>query len=150
MASGARYIPFLVQKYLETNGKSDLIAFFFRAAFALINRQGTVGLIATNTIAQGDTRAAGLRFIANNGGTIYNVQRRLKWPGSAAVVVSVVHFARVKVSRLMLDERPVGYISAFLAQTPRTRSYCLSRNSDLSFQGSNIDGQGFVFSEEDE
>jgi hypothetical protein len=150
-ANGAKYIPFLVQKYPETNGKSDLIGFFFRAAFTLINGQGTVGLIATNTIAQGDTRAAGLRFIAKNGGTIYSVWRRLKWPGSAAVVVSVVHFARLKVSTFVIDERPVRYISAFLAtNTSNDDPARLVSNSDLSFQGSNIDGQGFVFSDGDE
>ena len=66
-------------------------------------------------------------------------------------MVSVVHFARVKVSELMLDERPVGYISAFLAtNSSNDDPTALARNSDLSFQGSNIDGQGFVFSEEDE
>jgi N-6 DNA Methylase len=150
-ANGSKYIPFLVQKYPQTNGKSDLIGFFFRAAFALINGRGTVGLIATNTISQGDTRAAGLRFIANNGGTIYSVRRRLKWPGTAAVVVSVVHFARLKVTELIMDGRHVEHISAFFATNKSNDDpIALAGNSNLSFQGSNIDGQGFVFSEGDE
>ena len=55
-----------------------------------------MGLIATNTIAQGDTRGTGLRFICNNGGVIYNATRRYKWPGMAAVVVSVVHIMKVR------------------------------------------------------
>ena len=33
--------------------------------------RGTFGLIATNTIGQGDTRSTGLRWIRNHGGTIY-------------------------------------------------------------------------------
>jgi hypothetical protein len=57
----------------------------------IIRQGGTLGLIATNTIAQGDTRASGLRFVCNNGGMIYNATRRYKWPGVAAVVVSVIH-----------------------------------------------------------
>ena len=65
--------------------------FFFRRAFALMRKGGSFGLIATNTIAQGDTRSTGLRFICENGGVIYNATRRYKWPGLAAVVVSVVH-----------------------------------------------------------
>ena len=52
---------------------------------------GAFGLIATNTIGQGDTRSTGLRWICNHGGTIYAARKRLKWPGEAAVVVSVVH-----------------------------------------------------------
>ncbi len=53
-----------------------------------------MGLIATNTLAQGDTRATGLRWICTHGGTIYEAQRRYKWPGLAAVVVVVVHIIR--------------------------------------------------------
>jgi hypothetical protein len=46
------------------------------------------------TIAQGDTRSTGLQFICNNGGIIYNATRRYKWPGLAAVVVSLVHILK--------------------------------------------------------
>jgi len=75
----------------ESHGNADLVAHFFRRAFTLLRQSGCFGLIATNTIAQGDTRSTGLRYICQNGGTIYNAQKRLKWPGLAAVVVSVVH-----------------------------------------------------------
>ena len=41
----------------ESHGNADLVAHFFRRAFDLLRRQGTFGLIATNTIGQGDTRS---------------------------------------------------------------------------------------------
>ena len=85
------FTDWLKVAYPESHGNADLVAFFFRRAFALVRRGGTYGLIATNTIAQGDTRSTGLRFICENGGMIYNATRRYKWPGLAAVVVSVVH-----------------------------------------------------------
>ena len=84
-------MDWLKEVHPESHGNSDLVAHFFRRAFNILRKSGTFGLIATNTIAQGDTRASGLRFICNNGGIIYNATRRYKWPGVAAVVVSIVH-----------------------------------------------------------
>ena len=85
------YPDWLKAVHPESHGNADLVAHFFRRAFDLIRSGGTFGLIATNTIGQGDTRSTGLRWICNHGGTIYAARKRLKWPGEAAVVVSVVH-----------------------------------------------------------
>ena len=59
-----------------------LAAHFFRRAFTLLKPNGCFGLIATNTIGQGDTRSTGLRWICGHGGTIYRARKRYKWPGS--------------------------------------------------------------------
>ena len=85
------YLQWLKEIHPESHGNADLVAHFFRRSFDLLRQGGSFGLIATNTIAQGDTRSTGLRFICENGGMIYNATRRYKWPGLAAVVVSVVH-----------------------------------------------------------
>ena len=42
-------------------GSADLVAYFFLRAMSLLNSQGNLGLIATNTVAQGDTREVGLK-----------------------------------------------------------------------------------------
>ncbi len=89
------YLDWLKIVHPESHGNADLVAHFFRRAFTLLRHGGTMGLLATNTIAQGDTRSTGLRFICNNGGIIYNATRRYKWPELAAVVVSVVHIMKV-------------------------------------------------------
>ena len=39
---------------------------------------GCFGLIATNTIGQGDTRSTGLRWICTHGGTIYNAPQAIQ------------------------------------------------------------------------
>jgi hypothetical protein len=103
------------QLHAESHGNADLVAHFFRRCFTLLRPGGSFGLIATNTIAQGDTRSTGLRWICLNGGAIYAARKRYKWPGVAAVVVSVVHlhkgtYAGVK----LLERRPVEQITAFL------------------------------------
>lgn len=85
------YLSWLRDIHPESHGNSDLVAHFFRRGFTLLRQGGALGLIATNTIAQGDTRTTGLRFICQHGGQIYNATRRYRWPGVAAVVVSVVH-----------------------------------------------------------
>ncbi|WP_051021056.1 Eco57I restriction-modification methylase domain-containing protein [Synechococcus sp. PCC 6312] len=89
------YIDWLKIVHHESHGNADVVAHFFRRSHTLLRSGGTMGLIATNTIAQGDTRSTGLRFICNNGGMIYNATRRYKWPGLAAVVVSLVHIMKV-------------------------------------------------------
>ena len=92
----SEYVSWLSEQYVESKGSPDIVAYFFRRAFNLLRKNGAFGLIATNTIAQGGTRSAGLRFICNHGGIIYNATRRYRWPGVAAVVVSVIHIYKNK------------------------------------------------------
>src|SRR4029453_4035653 len=93
----------------------DLVAYFFRRAFDLLRDGGCLGLIATNTIAQGDTREGGLLTIVRAGGQIYSAKRRYRWPGQAAVVVSVIHISKqMEVHSVVLDSRRVERISAYL------------------------------------
>lgn len=141
------YLPWLQAVHAESHGNSDLVAHFFRRGFDLLRVGGAFGLIATNTIAQGDTRATGLRWIRQHGGQIFEARKRVKWPGAAAVVVSVVHVAKTR-ERLpaRLDGRPVEQITAFLFhaggdEAPET----LAANAGQSFQGSIVLGMGFTF-----
>ena len=57
------FLDWLKQLHPESHGNADLVAHFFRRCFDLLRPDGTLGLIATNTIAQGDTRSTGLRWI---------------------------------------------------------------------------------------
>ncbi len=145
------YMDWLKQMHVESHGNSDLAAHFFRRAFNLLREGGTLGLIATNTIAQGDTRSTGLRWICKNGGTIYSAQRRIKWPGEAAVVVSFVHIVKgIHKGLRKLDGREVGTISAFLFhEGGHENPERLIANAGKSFQGSIILGMGFTFDDTD-
>ncbi|HAV34551.1 MAG TPA: SAM-dependent methyltransferase, partial [Planctomycetaceae bacterium] len=109
------YLDWLKTLHEESHGNADLVAHFFRRAFNLLRPEGCFGLIATNTIGQGDTRSTGLRWICLNGGTIHHAQTRIKWPGQASVVVSEVHVCRGKIlCRFLLDGRPVPIITSYL------------------------------------
>ena len=89
-----QYPDWLQQVHEESHGNADLVAHFYRRAFNIVRNAGALGLIATNTIAQGDTRATGLRWICQHGGEIYCARKRVKWPGLAVVVVSVLHLTK--------------------------------------------------------
>ena len=148
---GTEYSQWLRSLHRSSSGGADLVAHFFRRAFDLLRSGGTFGLIATNTIAQGDTRATGLRWICQHGGEIYEARKRVKWPGLAAVVVSVVnvmkgHFGGVK----RLDKRGVEHISAFLFHSGGHDDPArLSENRGMSYQGSIVLGMGFTFDDTD-
>lgn len=150
--NGEQYIPFLQSVHIESHGSSDLVAHFFRRAFSMLRTRGSFGLIATNSIAQGDTRTTGLRFILSHGGTIFAATKRRKWPGEAAVVVSIVYV--LKDSRPLvplLNEKPVERISAFLFhQGPDDDPVTLHANAGKSFQGSIVLGMGFTFDDEND
>ena len=137
--------------HAESNSNADLVAHFFRRAFNLVRRQGAFGLIATNTIAQGDTRASGLRWICTHGGEIFSVRRRVKWPGLAAVIVSVLHIGKGTVTdRRQIDGRDVERITAFVFHRGRHDDPArLKANVGKNFQGSIVLGMGFTFDDTD-
>lgn len=145
------YLDWLKLIHEGAHGNSDIVAHFFRRAFSLLRHGGTFGLIATNTIAQGDTRATGLRWICTNGGTIFAARRRVRWPGEASVVVSVVHVMKGEFKGIReLDGRKAEAITAFLFHRGGHEDPArLAENTGKSFQGSIILGMGFTFDDTD-
>jgi hypothetical protein len=128
------------------HGNADLVAHFFRRAFTLLRKGGAFGLIATNTIGQGDTRETGLAAILRAGGAILRAIRRLVWPGEAAVVVSVVHVAKGAARSPVLDGRQVRRISAYLVEGDLDDApAALVENAGKAFQGAIVLGMGFTF-----
>jgi len=149
---GDDYKDWLQQISIGGNANSDIVAHFFRRCYSGIRSGGTMGLIATNTIAQGDTRGTGLRWICLNGGDIYSAVKRYKWPGMASVVVSVVHVHKgVLEGDHYLDGRRVERITAFLlANGSHEDPKQLDANLEKSFQGSIVLGMGFTFDDSGE
>ena len=149
---GGGYRDWLATTHTASSSNADLVAHFFRRAFDLVRDQGAFGLIATNTIAQGDTRASGLRWICKHGGEIFSVRRRVKWPGLAAVVVSVLHIGKESVAdRKQIDDSDVERITAFLFHRGgHDDPVRLAANAGKSFQGSIVVGMGFTFDDTDQ
>lgn len=145
------YLDWLQDLHEEAHGNADLVAHFFRRVFALLRNDGSFGLIATNTIGQGDTRHTGLRWICTHGGTIYAARKRYNWPGEAAVIVSLVHVTKGSYpGPFHLDGKTVERITAYLFHAGGDESPApLEANAGNSFIGNYVLGMGFTFDDTD-
>jgi len=147
------YPDWLKALHPGSHGNADIVAHFYRRAFGLLRRGGTMALIATNTIRQGDTRESGLARIVAEGGIITRAVSRHPWEGEAAVVVAQVFVSKGEASGgasspAMLDGRPVRRISAHLVEGDLDGSPVrLRANLGIGFEGSKIYGAGFTSSD---
>lgn len=141
------YLDWLQTLHERAHGNADLVAHFFRRAFSLLRPGGCLGLIATNTIGQGDTRESGLQAVIADGGSIIRAIRRLPWPGEAAVVVSIVHILHGDTtSNRVLDDQHVRRISAYLVEGDLDANPVpLATNGGKAFVGMYLLGLGFTF-----
>ncbi len=128
-------------------GNADLCAYFFLRACQLVSKEGQCGLLATNTIAQGDVREVGLDQVTAMGYTIPRAVSSRKWPGTAALEVAHVWLRRGDwLGLYMLDEKPVEGITSFLMEqvSVERKPHPLLHSMGKSFIGSFVLGMGFV------
>jgi hypothetical protein len=147
-ALGQPYRDYLVE-YIAggQRGSADYVAYFFLRAQGLLKSGGTAGLLATNTIAQGDTREVGLDQMTARGTTVYRALPSRKWPGEANLEVAHVWFRKGPWSgSFLLDDAEVVGITSQL-QPPGSvsgRPFRLAANHGKSQIGSYVLGMGFV------
>lgn len=147
---GTAYREYLVEKLADgTRGSADLVAYFFLRVYSLLAANGFFGLLAVNTIAEGNTREAGLDRILAAGGTIFKAYPSEPWPGAASVVTSRVHLTKGRWNGLrMLSGRTVDHISSYLGATETWEPIKLNANAGLVYQGTIILGDGFLIDDE--
>lgn len=128
-------------------GQADLCVYFFNRFSILIHAGSATGMLATNTIAQGDTRMAGLDQLTASGLTIYRAISSQKWPGTANLEVAIVWMCGGPwLGASILDGQPTSGITPYLSPVGKVsgKPYILAANKNLSFEGSRIEGEGFV------
>lgn len=130
-------------------GSADLSALFFRRAGAVAGPRANIGSLATNTIAQGDTRQVGLSVLRDQGWSIARAVPSRPWPGEANIEIAEVWLARGDVSQPVLDGRPVRAIGIDLREPGRVTGepHPLVANQGVCYQGSILQGIGFVLDE---
>lgn len=148
-ALGTDYRDYLVEHLAGgRRGNADLVAYFFLRVKALLRAGGYCGLVATNTVAQGDTREVGLDQLTVQGGTIYRAVPSRPWSGTASLEVAHVwlHNAAEWKGRFVLDGQEVAGITPSLSAVSATSGnpFCLRANAEKSFIGSFLLGMGFV------
>ncbi|MGW7494625.1 Eco57I restriction-modification methylase domain-containing protein [Streptomyces luteogriseus] len=151
-ALGDAYREVLVEYLAEgKRGNADVVAYFVLRVNALANPAGHYGVIATNTLAQGDTREVGLDQLHGAGVGIRRAIKSARWPSkSAALEYCAVWISKAPVqgeanSVLGGTCVPRG-ISTSLNPNTRQSSWveALARNSGIASTGSKIDGVGFT------
>lgn len=131
-------------------GSADQVAYFFLRAQALLSPQGTIGLIATNTIAQGDTREVGLDQMVETQFTITRAIQTCPWPVASAnleyaAVWGTVGSVANDVPRIS-DGELVKQITSLLEPGGRVEGKAarLAENAGVTFQGCIVLGMGFI------
>lgn len=134
----------------DVPGKVDLVAYFIMRAVQLLGPVGTIGLIATNTVAQGATRESSLDLLASRNFTLTRAIRSMFWPtGGPSLAISVVWGTRAVVAKeaaRVLDGERVQHISSLLepslgnAKAPAK----LSDNLAAANLGCKLRAQGFL------
>ena len=148
---GEGYFKFLKFSYPPTSGAADLCAYFLRLFFRITNKNGLSGIVATNTISQGDSRETGLGVIVNDGGKIVYADRFVKWGGEANVEVSLLAASKQELieREAILDGIEVPFISSWLDDFPEIKPHELHQNRKLSFKGDSPYGTGFILTKDD-
>lgn len=151
---GTEYRDYLVERLANSQrGSADFCAYFFLRVHSLLNpTHSLAGLIATNTISQGDTREVGLDQITAAGTGIPRAVPSRPWPGIAALEVAHVWLRRGPwMGELLLNGRVVSGITPFLTEPGHARGKPLRliANAEKCFQGAIVLGMGFVLSSEE-
>jgi hypothetical protein len=148
---GTSYREYLVSWPANgVRGSPDLVAYFFLRAYDLLREQGNFGLLAVNTISEGDTRQVGLERLVAADAVIFAAYPNEPWPGKAAVTTSRVHIHKgVWQGQRFMFGRSVPHISAFLSDREEWTPKGLKANEGAAFQGSIVLGMGFVVTKEE-
>ena len=149
---GSNYREYLViQEAHSQRGLADFVAYFFLRASKLIREHGDFGLIATNTIAQGETREVGLLKLERGNFTIRSAWPDVPWSGSATVATSQVCIHKERWCGVVkLKDSCVPKISSFLMSESKIfwEPKKLLATSNIAFEGSKITGSGFLLEKE--
>ena len=145
-ALGTNFRDFLVEAIANgRTGSADLVSYFYLRCASVATG---IGMLATNTIAQGDTREVGLDWLLDDGEwSVYRAVKSRPWPGAASLEVAQLWLRDGEWGgKRFLDDEPVVGITPALEPPGRTTGNpkVLAANKGHSFQGSNILGLGFT------
>ncbi|MFJ8944453.1 Eco57I restriction-modification methylase domain-containing protein [Streptomyces sp. NPDC102395] len=135
-------------------GSADLVAYFVLRAHNLLNGRGHMGVVATNTLAQGDSREVSLNQLENVDVVIRRAIKSAPWPSRSAVL----EYCAVWTSKAPLLDRAIRVLDGEIIShsiatnlTPASREASwaepLVQESGLAFIGSYVLGLGFTLSE---
>jgi N-6 DNA Methylase len=143
---GDEYVEKLYKNFPDVKGQVDYCVYWFRAAHD--SEAERIGLVATNTIRQEQSRIASLEYICDRGGIIHDAISSQDWTGEANLDVSIINWIKTKPTSRFLNDRSTDNINPSLEtginykNAPR-----LKQNLNLSFVGCEPAGEGFLITE---
>jgi hypothetical protein len=149
-AVGTNVREWFANTLAKSAGNGDLVAYFFLRAFELLESNGMLGLIATNTVAQGDTREIGLDQMSDNGFRIFRSIQSRTWPAvGASLKYAGVWGTSGPIADAVFgnaDGVRARQISSFLEPEGNVVGLPkrLEENRGICFQGCIVLGKGFV------
>ncbi len=133
-------------------GSADLVAYFVLRAADALRPDGVAGLLATNTLGQGDTREVCLDALASTGITFIRANASEPWPGGASLEVTHLWLRRGDwATPAVLDGQPVRAIGPSLRPSSRVTGtpQPLMTGTKRSYVGCFVNGAGFVLTPEE-
>lgn len=134
-------------------GSADLVAYFFLRAMQLLRPGvGQIGLIGTNSVAQGVSEEVGLRHMVSEGMRIRRAIRSAPWPAKSALLEFAAvwgSLAAISSTAETSADGVVGTITSMLTVAGKTTGspIRLRENVGQSFQGCIVLGKGFILTE---
>lgn len=139
------YLNQLKSNFSPAKGGLDLVVYFIRRIYDLLQTNCCCGIITTNTVSQGDSRKGGLDFILNQNGTINFANKSIKWPGEANVTVTLFSlFKNRTFDSNKLNGHKVNFINSLLEEGEFLEPFKLESNSTMAYCGSVLSGEGFI------
>ena len=146
---GDEYIDRVFEKFPDVKDSVDFCSYWFRLAHNNVNKNGRVGLVATNSISQGKSRKATLDYVADRGGHIHEAISTQPWSGEAKVHVSLVNWHYQQPKKYFLDNEEVNIINSSLQpHIDVSGAKTLKANTNKCFQGVIPVGKDFIVTEQ--
>lgn len=131
-------------------GSADLAAYFIRRVAPLLAQNGEFGLIATNSVGQGNSRSVGLDPLIKDGFSLRRAIQSAKWPSkSASLQYAAIWGGRRALASVVspiCNGVPVTSISGSLEASSgiEGKPYRLKEQLGGAYRGVILQGDGFL------
>jgi hypothetical protein len=147
-AFGSDYRDYIVRVIAgQRKGSADFSVFFMLRATYLNRLAGTLGLVITSAIAEGDNREVGLEHLETIGRSIFRAETSQPWPGTASVTYSAIYLTNQRWNGpFALNGKEEDGITPYLTASGDVcgKPYRLKTNEGKSFIGHYVLGMGFL------
>jgi hypothetical protein len=150
--SGTSYRSYLVETIAnKKRGNADLVVYFTLQAHGIVSNIGQVGIIATNTLTQGDSREVGLDQICARGTNIRRAIKSKPWPSRSAAL----EYCAIWTSTITPSQHAEFKIDGQIAKMGITSSLDeirrtlgspkkIASSQKIAYNGTKITGSGFI------